>query len=137
MTVHVRPEIRQRGFQRTLGGDVPLVGPQRLDVTCVDVIVRGTPEETNPGMLKRPDIPIPGVEAKSFSRSADIGSEVKTTLPVLGALLNACRYAVRERDLRAVQPGLVATYSGSRSFDILFGGWGARTRRGQYTTRFA
>jgi len=66
ITVHVRPEIRQCGFQRTLGGDVPLVGPQRLNVTRVDVVVRGTPEETNPGVLKRPDIPIPGVEAKAL-----------------------------------------------------------------------
>lgn len=66
MTVHVRPEIGQCGFQRTLGGDVPLVGPQRLNVTRVDVVVRGTPEETNPSVLKRPDVPIPGVEAKGL-----------------------------------------------------------------------
>jgi len=59
------------------------------------------------------------------------------TLPVLGALLNPCGDTVRERDLRAIQPGLVVTYSGNRGFDILFRGWGPRTRRGQHTTRLA
>ena len=66
MTIDVRPEIGQSGFQRTLGGDVPLVGPKRLNKTRVDVVVGGTPEETNSGVLKRPDIPIPGVEAEGL-----------------------------------------------------------------------
>ena len=66
MGIHVRPEIRQRGFQRTLGGDVPLVGSKRLNKTRVDVVVRGTPEEMNPSVLERPDIPIPGVEGKAL-----------------------------------------------------------------------
>ena len=62
VTAHVRPEIGQCGFQRSLGGDVALVGPEWLNITRVDVVVRGTPEETNPGVLKRPDVPIPGLK---------------------------------------------------------------------------
>jgi hypothetical protein len=119
MTIHVRPEIRQGGFQRTLGGYVPLVGPERLNKARVDVVVRGTPEEANSGVLERPDVPIPGVE-KNFNRSAGIGSAMGMTLPVLGALLNTCGYTIRERDLRAVQPGLMVAHSRDRGFEILF-----------------
>ena len=66
MTIHVRPEIGQRCFQRALCGYVPLVSPEWLNETRVDVIVRGAPEETNPGVLKRPDVPVPRVEAKAL-----------------------------------------------------------------------
>lgn len=61
--------------------------------------------------------------------------EVK--LPVLGSLLNTCGDTVRERDLRAVQPGLVVADSRNRSFEILFRGGGTRARGGQHTTRLA
>jgi len=64
MVIYVRPEIRQGGFQRSLGGDVPLVGPERLNETRVDVVVRGIPDEMNSGVFERPDVPIPGVKAK-------------------------------------------------------------------------
>ena len=62
--IYVRPEIRQGGFQRTLGGDVPLVRSERLNETRVDVVVRGTPEEMNSSVFERPDVPIPVVKMK-------------------------------------------------------------------------
>ena len=67
MAVHVHPEIGQCGFQRALCGDVLLVGPERLNVTRGNVIIRGTPDEANPGVFKRSlDVPRPGVEAKTL-----------------------------------------------------------------------
>jgi hypothetical protein len=65
MTIYVRPEIGHGGFQRALGGDVPFVGSKRLNEARIDVVVRGAPEEANSGVLKRPDVPIPGVEEKA------------------------------------------------------------------------
>lgn len=64
MVIHVRPEIGQGSLQRTLGGDVPFVCSERLNEARIDVIVGRTPEETDSGVLQRPDVPIPGVEAK-------------------------------------------------------------------------
>jgi len=65
MAIYIRPEVGQGGFQRTLGGNIPLVGSERLNETRVDIVVRGTPEEMNSGVLERPDVPIPGVESKA------------------------------------------------------------------------
>lgn len=136
MVIYVRPEIRQGGFQRSLGGDVPLVGSERLNETRVDVIVGGIPEEMDSGVFERPDIPIPGVKAKVLSVQPP--SDVRwKTLPVLGTFLNTCGNTVWERDLRAVQPGLVVAYSRNRWFENLLRGEAARTRGGQHTTRFA
>jgi len=75
MAIYVRPEIGQGGFQRTLGGDVSLVGSERLNETRIDIVVRGTPEETNSGVLKRPDVPIPGIEVKALNipSTSDVG----------------------------------------------------------------
>lgn len=66
MELYARPEIGQRSFQGALGGDVPLIGSERLNETRVDVVVRGIPEETNSGVFKRPDVLVPGVRAKFF-----------------------------------------------------------------------
>lgn len=63
MVIYLRPEIGQSGFQRALGRDVPLVGPEGLNKTRIDIVVRGTPEETDSGVFKWPDIPVPMVEA--------------------------------------------------------------------------
>jgi hypothetical protein len=66
MVVYVHPEIQQGGFQRTLCGDVPLVGSERLNETCVDVVIRRTSEEMNSGMFEWPDVHIPGIKTKSL-----------------------------------------------------------------------
>ena len=70
MEVYARPEIRQGGFQGTLGGDVPLVGSKGLNETRVDVVVRGTPEKMNSGVFEWPNVLVPGVRRKFswFSR---------------------------------------------------------------------
>jgi hypothetical protein len=132
MAVYVRPEIRQGGFQRTLCGDVLLVGSEWLNETWIDVVVRGTPEETNSGMFERPDVPIPGIKTKGLVIQS--ASDVRS---VLCTFLNACGNTVLERDPRTVQPGLVAACSRNSWFENLVRGEAARTRGGQHTTRLA
>ena len=118
MAIYIRPEIGQSGFQRSLSGDVSLVGSERLNVACVDIIVGGTSEETDPGMFERPDVPISEnkTNASIIRRHLECN---KTTSPVLSAFLNTCGDAVRERDLRAIQPGFVMAYSRNRCSAIL------------------
>ena len=67
VVIDLRPEIGQGGFQRALGGDIPLVGSERLDEARIDVVVGRTPEETDSGVLERPDVPIPGAGAKALT----------------------------------------------------------------------
>jgi len=64
--MYVRPEIGQSGFQGSLSGDVPLIGSKGLNETCVDIVVRRTPEEMNSGVFERPDVLVPGIRVKVF-----------------------------------------------------------------------
>ena len=63
--IYIRPEVRQGGFQRSLSGDIPLVGSEGLDVACINVVIGRTLEEMDPSVLERPDVPIPVVKTKA------------------------------------------------------------------------